>query len=69
MFLIALAVRFYLSRYNMLLNDHGFMVGIDYVDQNIGLPLQWVLIVSLPAGRRRFSDPDSRPGRWSWWRR
>ncbi len=46
-FLIALAVRFFLGRYSMLLDEHGsFMVGIDYVDQNIALPLQWVLIVS-----------------------
>ncbi len=46
-FLIALAVRFFLGRYSMLLDQHGsFMVGIDYVDQNIALPLQWVLIVS-----------------------
>lgn len=46
-FLLALAVRFFLGRYGMLLDEHGsFMVGIDYVDQNIALPLQWVLIVS-----------------------
>jgi len=46
-FLLALAVRYFLGRYAMLLNEHGsFMVGIDYVDQNIALPLQWVLIVS-----------------------
>jgi uncharacterized membrane protein (UPF0182 family) len=45
-FLVALAVRFFLGRYNMLLDEHGtFMVGVDYVDQNIALPLQWVLIV------------------------
>jgi uncharacterized membrane protein (UPF0182 family) len=43
--LIALAVRFYLGRYEMVYNEHGsFLVGIDYVDQNIGLPLQWLLI-------------------------
>ncbi len=46
-FLLAMAVRFFLGRYSMLLDVHGsFMVGIDYVDQNIALPLQWVLIVS-----------------------
>jgi uncharacterized protein len=46
-FLLALAVRFFLGRYGMLLDEHGsFMVGIDYVDQNIALPLQWVLIAS-----------------------
>ena len=45
MFLISLAARFFLARYNLLLEEHGsFMVGIDYVDQNIVLPLQWVEI-------------------------
>jgi uncharacterized protein len=62
-FLLALAVRFFLARYKMLLDEHGsFMVGIDYVDQNIALPLQWVLIGScvvaaaaLIAGRLRIA--------------
>ena len=45
-FLLALAVRFFLGRYSMLLDERSFMVGVDYVDQNIALPLQWVLIVS-----------------------
>ena len=46
-FLLALAVRFFLGRYGMLLDQHGsFMVGIDYTDQNVALPLQWVLIGS-----------------------
>ncbi|HLH00424.1 MAG TPA: UPF0182 family protein [Bryobacteraceae bacterium] len=46
-FLLALAVRFFLGRYSMLLDQHGsFMVGIDYTDQNVALPLQWVLIGS-----------------------
>jgi hypothetical protein len=46
-FLLALAVRFFLSRYSMLLDEHGsFMVGVDYVDQNIAIPLVWFLIVS-----------------------
>ncbi|HYK16636.1 MAG TPA: UPF0182 family protein [Bryobacteraceae bacterium] len=46
-FLLALAVRFYLGRYNMLLDQHGsFMVGVDYTDQNVALPLQWLLIAS-----------------------
>ncbi len=46
-FLLALAVRFFLSRYSMLLDDHGsFMVGVDYVDQNVAIPLLWVLIIS-----------------------
>ncbi len=53
-FLIALAVRFYLSRYSLLQHDHGFMVGIDYVDQYIGLPLQWLLIIFSLAGAVAF---------------
>jgi uncharacterized membrane protein (UPF0182 family) len=45
--LMALAVRFFLGRYEMVYNEHGsFLVGVDYVDLNIGLPLQWLLIVS-----------------------
>ena len=44
-FLLAMAVRFFLARYSLLLNEHGsFMVGVDYVDQNIVLPLQWLQI-------------------------
>ena len=62
-FLLALAVRFFLGRYSMLLDEHGsFMVGIDYVDQNVALPLQWVLIaccvlsaVALAAGKWRIA--------------
>jgi uncharacterized membrane protein (UPF0182 family) len=43
--LLALAVRFYLGRYEMVYNDHGsFLVGMDYVDQKVGLPLQWLLV-------------------------
>ncbi|MGH9647503.1 MAG: UPF0182 family protein, partial [Bryobacteraceae bacterium] len=53
-FLIALAVRFYLSRYSLLQHDHGFMVGIDYVDQYIGLPLQWLLVIFCLAGAAAF---------------
>ena len=45
--LMALAVRFFLGRYEMVYNEHGsFLVGVDYVDLNIGLPLQWLLIVA-----------------------
>jgi len=43
--LLAMAVRFYLARYEMVYNEHGsFLVGVDYVDQHMGLPLQWLLI-------------------------
>ena len=45
-FLVELAIRFYLGRYAMLLGEHGFMVGLDYVDQYVGLPLQWMMIAA-----------------------
>ena len=34
----------------MAYNEHGtFLVGIDYVDQNVGLPLQWLVILACVA--------------------
>jgi uncharacterized membrane protein (UPF0182 family) len=45
--LIAIAVRFFLGRYQMIWNDHGFMVGVDYVDMHVRLPLQWLMIAAL----------------------
>jgi uncharacterized membrane protein (UPF0182 family) len=58
--LVALAVRFFLGRYEMLYNEHGtFLVGIDYVDLNIGLPLQWLMIVACLAAAALVSA-----GRW-----
>src|SRR5260370_34436096 len=45
-FLLALAVRFFFGRYEMVWNDHGFMTGVDYVDEKIALPLQWVAITA-----------------------
>jgi uncharacterized membrane protein (UPF0182 family) len=48
-FLLALALRFFLARYEMVANDHGFMVGIDYVDEHIGLPLQWMMVFACVA--------------------
>jgi uncharacterized protein len=45
--LLAMAVRFFLGRYEMVYNTHGtFLVGVDYVDRYIGLPLQWLLIAA-----------------------
>jgi hypothetical protein len=52
--LLAIAVRFYLGRYEMVYNEHGaFLVGMDYVDQKSGCRLQWLLIFGL-SRRRRF---------------
>jgi uncharacterized membrane protein (UPF0182 family) len=45
-FLIALALRFFLGRYEMVWNDHGFMTGVDYLDETVGLPLRWVSIAA-----------------------
>jgi len=45
-FLLALALRFFLGRYEMVWNDHGFMTGVDYVDEKVALPLQWLSIVA-----------------------
>jgi uncharacterized membrane protein (UPF0182 family) len=48
--LLALALRFFLARYEMVYNEHGtFLVGIDYVDLNIGIPLQWLVIFACLA--------------------
>jgi uncharacterized membrane protein (UPF0182 family) len=42
--LAAFAVKFYLGRYEMVWNDHGFMVGVDYTDEHFALPMQWLLV-------------------------
>jgi uncharacterized protein len=48
--LVAIALRFFLARYEMVYNEHGtFLVGIDYVDRNIGIPLQWLVILACLA--------------------
>ena len=45
--LLAMVVKFYLGRYEMVYNQHGsFMVGIDWVDLKVGLPMQWLLILA-----------------------
>jgi len=47
--LVALAFRFFLGRFEMVLNQHNFLVGVDYVDDHIGLPLAWLLIAACLA--------------------
>ena len=60
--LLAMALRFYLARYEMVYNEHGsFLVGVDYVDQYVGLPLQWLLIVACLAAAAFVWA-----GRWLW---
>ena len=61
-FLLAMALRFFLARYQMVYNQHGsFLVGIDYVDQNIGIPMQWLLIFACLAAAVLVLL-----GRWIW---
>jgi uncharacterized protein len=49
-FLIALAARFYLARFEMVWNQHRFMVGVDYTDDHFALPLYWLTIGALIVG-------------------
>ncbi|MFL6414200.1 MAG: UPF0182 family protein [Bryobacteraceae bacterium] len=49
-FLLGLAVHYYLDRYGMLLDDHGtYLVGVDWVADNVAIPLQWLLTVGAVA--------------------
>jgi len=49
-FLLGLAVHYFLDRYGMLLDDHGtYLVGVDWVADHIALPLQWLLVVGAVA--------------------
>src|SRR5712692_8847889 len=62
-FLVGLAANFWLGRYDLLYSDHGnLMVGIDYIEQHIGLPMQTakaaaaLLAAALVlAGQRRWA--------------
>jgi uncharacterized protein len=44
-FLMGLAVRYYLDRYDFLLQDHGaYLVGVNWTTDHIALPLQWMMV-------------------------
>lgn len=43
--LVGMGVNAWLGRYAMLWSDHDFMVGMNWVDLNIQLPLAWILAV------------------------
>jgi uncharacterized membrane protein (UPF0182 family) len=45
-FLLGMAGKAFLDRYDFLNRDHGFMVGADYVNTNIGVPLQWMSVAA-----------------------
>ncbi len=44
LFFLLLAGRAYLSRFDVLFEDHSFMVGADYVSVNVTLPLIWAVV-------------------------
>jgi uncharacterized membrane protein (UPF0182 family) len=46
LFLVALAARFLLGRYNQLFDDHTSLVGVDWVSENVTLPLLWLCAVT-----------------------
>ena len=41
------AAWFYLGQYSLLLTDHSFMVGMDYLDEVWRLPLRWLVVIAL----------------------
>ena len=60
LFLVGLAVSFWLDRFELLYTDHGnLLVGLDYVQQHLGLPLQYakagaaLLAAGLVLARKR----------------
>ncbi len=47
LFLVSLAAQFWLGRYDLLRSDHGnLLIGIDYIEQHLGLPLQTAKVVA-----------------------
>ncbi len=56
LFLLSLAVNFFLSRYDLLFSDHRFMVGVDWTDEVLRLPLRWIAAAaSVAAAAAIFS--------------
>ena len=48
--LLAVALGLYLGRYELLWNEHGIMVGADFVDEKIRLPMQWLAVAGALCG-------------------
>jgi uncharacterized membrane protein (UPF0182 family) len=59
--LLGIAVRTFLNRYTMLGAEHGFLVGIDYVDEHIRLPMVYLMTAACLAGAVLVIL-----GRWRW---
>ncbi len=47
--LAAAAVGYFLGQYDLLLNEHSFMTGMDWLDEKIVLPLRYLLVLALLA--------------------
>lgn len=45
--LAAAAITYLLGQYDLLLNQHAFMTGMDYVDEKVVLPLRWLVVAAL----------------------
>lgn len=60
-FFLGLAAQFYLNRYSLLYADHGFMMGVDYVDEKITLPLVWASVAAAVA-----AAVSAWMRRWKW---
>ena len=55
-FFVALAARFYFDRFDLLFEEHGSLVGVDWVDEHLGLPLLGLnIFASLVAAAAFFS--------------
>jgi uncharacterized protein len=48
------AAQAYFSRYELVYSDHGLLVGVDWVDENIRLPLIWMLTAACVLGAALF---------------
>lgn len=64
LFLFALALRFFLKRYELLFEDHSSLVGMDWVAQTVTMPLLWACLaasllgaIGLLAGRWKLILP------------
>jgi uncharacterized membrane protein (UPF0182 family) len=47
--LLAFAAQAFLGRYELMQQDHGFLVGIDYLAHHVTVPLQWLAFGALLA--------------------
>ena len=44
--LAGLAAWFFLGQYTLLMNQHAFMTGVDYLDESVAIPLRWVVVAA-----------------------